>query len=79
MQERSRKDLILMMYNCEVNESKDITLNDLGVIMTYISDDYAKRSNIHFLENATSRAVDLPNDNKMKILGYCEFLMKMGD
>jgi len=79
VQERSRKDLTLMMYNCEVNESKGIALGDPGATMTYISDDYAKRSNVHFLENATSRAVDLPNGNKMKILGYCEFLMKMGD
>jgi len=79
VQERSRKDLTLMMYNCEVNKLKGIALGDPGATMTYISGNYAKRSNVRFLEKATSRAVYLPNGNKMKILGYCEFFLKMGD
>jgi hypothetical protein len=70
VQERSRKDSALMMYNYEVNKLKGIALDDPGATMTYISGDYAKRSNVRFLEKTTSRAVYLPNGNKMKNLGY---------
>ena len=49
-------------------------------MLTYISGDYAKRANVRFIKGASlSKAVHLPNGNKMKILGYCEFLMTMGE
>jgi len=70
VQERSRKDSALMMYNYEVNKLKGIALDDPGATVTYISGDYAKHSNVRFLEKTTSRAVYLPNGNKMKNLGY---------
>jgi hypothetical protein len=79
VQDPSRKDLILMMYNCEVNGLKGTALGDPGATMTYISSDYAKKANIRFLEKSKSRAVQLPNGNEMQILGYCEFLLKMGE
>ena len=75
----NRKDLILMMYDCEVNKLEGTALGDPGATMTYISSEYAKRANVRFLEKSTSRAVQLPNGNQMKILGYCEFFMKMGE
>ena len=79
VQDPTRKDLTLMMYNCEVNKLKGTALGDPGATMTYISSDYARRSNVCFLEKSTSRVVQLPNGSEMKILGYCEFLMKMGE
>src|SRR5271154_2101952 len=57
IQDLTRKDLILMMYNCKVNKLKKIALSDLEATMTYISSDYAKRFNVHFLEKSTSRIV----------------------
>ena len=77
IQDLTRKDLILMMYNCKVNKLKKIALSDLEATMTYISSDYAKRFNVHFLEKSTSRIVQLSNESEMKILDYCEFLMTM--
>ena len=68
-----------MMYDCEVNEAKGTALGDPGATLTYISEDYAKRSNVHCVEGSKQRAVQLPNGNEMKILGYCEFPMKMGE
>src|SRR5438552_16859976 len=42
--DKSRKDLSLMMYNCEVNDSKGITLGDPGATLVYINAEYARRS-----------------------------------
>src|SRR6266480_7973534 len=77
--DKSRKDLSLMMYNCEVNDSKGITLGDPGATLVYINTEYARRSNVRFLEKTKSRTVSLPNGTEMKILGHCEFLMTMGE
>ena len=79
VQDKSRKDLSLMMYNCEVNNSKGTALGDPGATLDYISAEYARRSNVRFLEKPKSRAVSLPNGTEMKILGHCEFLMTMGE
>src|SRR5216110_3227951 len=69
-----------MMYDCEVNKHKGTALGDIGATLTYISGDYAKHANIRFIKEASlSKAVHLPNGNKMEILGYCEFLMTMGE
>jgi len=65
------------MYNCKVNKLKEIALNDFKAIMIYISSDYAKRFNVHFLEKFTFRIVQLFNESEMKIFDYCKFLMKM--
>src|SRR5436190_22225788 len=69
VQDKSRKDLSLMMYNCVVNNSKGTALGDPGATLDYISAEYARRSNVRFLEKPKSRAVTLPNGTKMKILG----------
>src|SRR5204863_426833 len=37
VQDKSRKDLILMMYDCEVNKHKGTALGDIGATLTYIS------------------------------------------
>ena len=79
VQDRNRRDLILMMYNCEVNRLKGTALGDPGATITYISSDYAKKANVRFHEKSKPRAVQLPNGNEMKILGYCKFLMRMGE
>jgi hypothetical protein len=54
VQDSTRKDLILLMYDCEVNKLKGIALGDPGATMTYISNDYARRSNVRFHEKSTS-------------------------
>src|SRR5438046_8371112 len=70
---------MLMMYNCKVNGLKGTALGDPGATLTYISSDYTKKANIRFLEKSKSRDVQLPNSNEMQILGYYEFLLKMGE
>ena len=77
--DKSRKDLSLMMYNCEVNDSKGTALGDPGATLVYINAEYARRSNVRFLEKTKSRAVSLPNSTEMKILGHCEFLTTVGE
>src|SRR5438046_6227596 len=62
VQDKSRKDLSLMMYNCEVNDSKGIALGDPGATLDYISAEYAMRSNVRFLEEPNPRTVSLSND-----------------
>src|SRR5213078_2477818 len=79
VQDKSRKDLSLLMYNCEVNDSKGTALGDPGATLVYINAEYARRSNVRFLEKTKSRTVSLPNGTEMKILGHCEFLMTMGE
>ena len=79
VQDKSRKDLSLMMYNCEVNDSKGTALGDPGATLVYINAEYARHSNVRFLEKTKSRTVSLPNGTEMKILGHCEFLMTMGE
>jgi len=54
-------------------------LTDTGASSNYISSDYAHRANIRFLEKGNPGAVQLPGGAGMKILGRCEFLMKMGE
>ena len=77
--DKSCKDLSLMMYNCKVNDSKGIALGDPGATLVYINTEYARHSNVRFLEKTKSRAVSLPNGTEMKILGHCEFLMTIGE
>ena len=47
--------------------------------MVYINAEYARRSNVRFLEKTKSGAVSLPNGTEMTILGHCELLMTMGE
>src|SRR5438045_1453847 len=79
VQDKSRKDLYLMIDNCKVNDSKGTALGDPGATLVYINAEYARRSNVHFLEKIKSRTVLLPNSTEMKILGHCEFLTTMGE
>src|SRR5437667_2653386 len=50
VQDKHRKDLSLMMYNCEVNNSKGIALGDHGATLVYINTEYARHSNVRFLQ-----------------------------
>ena len=79
IRERDRKDLMLMMYDCEVNRVQGTALADTGATLNYISSDYASRSNIPFLEKCSARSVQLPSGDKMNVLGHCTFLMTMGE
>src|SRR5277367_314991 len=73
---------ILMMYHCEVGQVPGTALADTGATKNYISARYAKKANLRFRKgvNADSlRSIRLPNGQDMKILGQCEFELKMSE
>ena len=73
---------VLMMYHCEVGKVQGTALADTGATKNYISARYAKKANLCFTRrvNADSlRSIRLPNGQDMKILGQCEFELKMSE
>ena len=72
---------ILMMYNCEVSKVQGTVLADTGASRNYISARYAKKANLRFRKGDADslRSIKLPNGQDMKILGQCEFELKMSE
>src|SRR5436305_1387493 len=72
---------VLMMYHCEINKVLGTTLVNMGATRNYISARYAKRENLRFSRGDANslRNIRLPNGQNMKILGQCEFELKMSE
>jgi len=73
---------VLMMYHCEVDKVQGTVLADTGATRNYISARYAKRANLRFIERVDAnslRSIRLPNGQDMKILGQCEFELKISE
>ena len=73
---------VLMMYHCEADKVQGIALADTRATRNYISSSYAKRANLHFKRDANAsslRSFRLPNGQDMKVLGQCEFELKMSE
>ena len=72
---------VLMMYHCEVNKVQGTMLADTGANKNYISARYAKKANLRFRRGDANslRSIRLPNGQDMKILGLCEFELKMSE
>ena len=72
---------ILMMYHCEVGKVQGTVLADTGATRNYISARYAKKANLRFkrVDANSRRSIRLPNGQNMKILGQCEFELKMSE
>jgi hypothetical protein len=70
---------ILMMYYYEVSQVQGTALANTGATKNYISARYAKRANLRFtrVDADSLRSIRLPNEQDMKILGQCEFKLKM--
>ena len=77
-----RTSNILMMYHCEVGKVSGTMLTDTGATKNYVSARYAKKANLPFNKgvNADSLcSIRLPNGQDMRILGQCEFELKMSE
>ena len=72
-----------MIYNCEVSQVPGTMLTNMGATKNYVSARYAKKANLHFNKgvNADSQvgSIRLPNGQDLKILGRCEFELKMSE
>ena len=67
-----------MMYHCKVGKVQGTVLADTGATKNYISARYA---NLRFrrVDASSLRSIRLPNGQDMKILGQCEFELKMSE
>ena len=74
----NQKD-ILLIYHCLINKVQTIFLLDTDAIKNYISRKLAEKANLKFRRCGaqSNRSVKLPNGQKMKILGKCEFNLTM--
>ena len=74
----NRQKDILLKYHCEINKRKGTVLLDTGAIKNYISRRFAEKVNLKFRGySSTLRSVKLLNDQIMKILNECEFMLIM--
>jgi Retroviral aspartyl protease len=73
-------DNTLMLYHCEANKVRGTALLDTGATKNYISRRYAERANLKFMRMGDSQcSIRLPSGKLMRILGYCEFELKLSE
>ena len=69
----------LMIYRCTVKNHKGKACTDCAATRNFVSKEYALKSNLKILDRPNRRDVKLPNGHTMKIEGYCEFEIQLGD
>ena len=71
----------LLIYHGKVKKRRGKVLFDTGATRNYISKKFALECNIKFKENLgnDAKSVLLPNNALMKVLGYCEIDLELGE